>query len=381
MRSFLRRVPVFLLLLVGAVLLGETANTRGQGEEPEEGRLKTLDGLKLAYTWYDGGKSQTSDCVLLVHGYGSDSSKGPWSTLAKSLQKKGYSVLSFDMRGHGKSADFKVMGNPDVFCKNTFNRYAGYPLNPKTIKELKKERFQLSYYPYLVNDITAARRFLDEKNDASKCNSGRVFVIAEQSACPLVMLWLATEHARQAFGGKTMMDVPERVSAGNDVCGVVFLSWAGSAGPGTNTAISVANKVMRDKEYGSETILIEERVKQKVAMAFVYGKDDKASAGEARYWFNKFGIPPNKTADKELVKYILEVPGAEKLAGIKLLDILEKPKDKDEKVSFLETNIIDFIASTKLKGINGGNWKERNLSNVVDPIPVPLDLWGLKLPK
>lgn len=227
------RVPVAILFLAVCACLGGTVATRGQEEMPEEGRFRTADGLRLYYQWYAGGKGQKSDSVILVHNYASDSSKGQWGTLAKALQKQGYSVLTFDFRGHGKSADFKTMDKPDEFCKNTYNRFAGAGLNPKIIKSITVTRFTPAYYPYLVNDLTAARRFLDDQNDASQCNSGRVFVIAEQSICPLVMLWLGTEFARYGSGPKTKLDTPPDISAGEDLCGVVFLSWSNVGIPGT----------------------------------------------------------------------------------------------------------------------------------------------------
>ena len=374
------RLPAAMLMLVAIGLLGETAPTLGQDEGPEVGRFKTADGLKLAYQWYAGGKAQKSDCVLFVHNYGSDMTKGPWAALALSLQKQNYSVLSFDLRGHGKNTDNAAMDKPDEFCKkeNAFNRHAGSGMNPKAIKEIKQTKFLPAYYPYLVNDLLGARRFLDEKNDASQCNSGRIFIIAEQSICPMVMLWIATEHKRFGVGPGTRgaFDEVEKYAAGNDIAGVIFLSWAGPPGPGGASALAVAARIMREKEVYSETVLVGDQIKKKIAMAFIYGKDDKGSAFEARNWFTKFGIPAAKTDDSELRKYIREVAGAEKLTGIKLLDILEKPKDKDEKVSALESQIISFFKKTREKDLSGINWKKRNPDNW-DPVTIPLDMWGL----
>ena len=383
MFSIRSHVPLACLMLGLAAMMSHQSALRAQETEdpPEEGRFRTADGLRLNYLWFAGGKGQKSDSVILVPNYGTDVSKSPsWISLAKALKKEGHSVLLFDFRGHGKSVGARVLDKPDIFCAQGYNRYSGQALNARTIKDITKDKFSTAYYPYLVNDLTAARKFLDEQNDAGQCNSGRVFVITEQSSSPLVMMWAATEFARYGFGPKTRMDEPEKVSAGDDLCGLVFLSWPGSTGSGTATAMSVAAKVMADKELGSETALIGNQIKKKVAMAFIYGKDDRASAGEARKWLTYFGVPGNKTADADIAKYMREVAGAEKLSGIKLLDIMEKVKDKDEKVSYLEGQIIEFIKATKAKSINGNNWKERKMENL-DSVPVPLDMWGLKAPK
>ena len=57
-----------------------------------------------------------------------------------------------------------------------------------------------------------------------------------------------------------------------------------------------------------------------------------------------------------------------------------KPKDKDEKVSMLESQIIGFFKKTREKDLNGINWKKRNPDNW-DAVPVPLEMWGLPLQK
>jgi len=375
MATFFHRMPAAFMLLAVVFLLSGSGSSLGQ--EPVEGRFPTADGLKISYTWYEGKNGTNSDTVLLVHNYTSDSSKGPWSTLAKSLQKEGYAVLSFDFRGHGKSADFKVMDRPDEFVKFTFNRYCGKALNAKTIKDLNKAQFSPSYYPYLINDLTGARRFIDGKSDAGQCNGGRIFVVAEQSICPLVMLWITTEYARFACGPVARNDPPEFISAGRDICAAVFLSWSNSIAGAQ--ALTVAQKVSADKEFGSETVLIGDQVRQKVAMAFIYGKEDKGSAAEAALWMSRFGVPVRNKAD-EILKYTREIAGAEKLSGIKLLDIGEAQKDKDEKVSVVDEKIRDFFVGMRKRDVNGTESKKRNPNNY-DPIPVPLDMWGLRLPK
>jgi hypothetical protein len=155
------------------------------------------------------------------------------------------------------------------------------------------------------------------------------------------------------------------------------LSW-GAIPPGAATAVTTANSVANTVEFASES-KVGLGVKKKVAMAFIYGKEDKASQLEARKWLTSFGIPASKTEEPEIVKYMVEVPGAEKLSGIKLLDVLEKSKDKDEKVSYVENKIIDFFKTIKTKSINGNNWKERRVDNL-GFAPVPLHEFGLKSP-
>lgn len=377
------------------IFFGYASLSHAQPAEPDVVRLKTGDGLNLWGKWFAGGKGQKSDAVILVHAYGSDSSKGPWEPLAKALQKEGYSVLMFDLRGHGKSADFKVMDSAAAFTMNNYNKYAGFGLNPKLIKEIKRERFSPNYYPFLINDIAAARMFIDQRNDGKECNAGRVFVIAETNICPLVMMWLTTEFKRCGVGPAVRGAAAKDYLAGRDIAGAVFLSWSTGGGVGTSTALTVADRVLKEKCLYSDVERVIEQLRDKVAMAFIFGKEDKGSASEANRWFTSyFRIPVGKKDDKEKVKYIVEVAGAEKLTGIKLLEVMESRKFKEEtvvmgekkevevekKVSIVEGQILAFMKATKDKGINGtSNGPMRYVENY-DLIPVPLEMWGLRAP-
>src|SRR5258708_31923762 len=186
------------MLVAGLPSLASTSPSQGHPADPDIVRIKTADGLNLWGKWFSGGKGEKSDAVILVHSYGTDSTK--WEPLAKTLQKEGYSVLMFDLRGHGKSSDFKVIDIASDFTKQSYNVLAGHGMNPMKIKDLKKEKFRPSYYPYLINDIAAARMFVDQRNDNKECNSGRIFIIGDSNISPLVMMWCSTEFLRCGVG-------------------------------------------------------------------------------------------------------------------------------------------------------------------------------------
>ena len=175
-----------------AALMAGTVNpaARAQQKDPDDVTLETCDGLRLNGTWYAG--NQNSDTVIMLHAYKSATqSKGEWQSLAKALNTAGFAVLTFDFRGHGKSALAKAMSDKKKFCDvNTypFNKYCGEPLNPNTIKAIDVKKFLPNYFPFLVNDIAAARRFVDQKNDNRECNSGRLYLIGDRETCSLGML-------------------------------------------------------------------------------------------------------------------------------------------------------------------------------------------------
>ena len=67
--------------------------------------FETADGVTLAGTYYPGGKGRKSPAVLLLHDVGDDEGQKAWDRLARSLQKDGMTVLTFDFRGHGLSTE------------------------------------------------------------------------------------------------------------------------------------------------------------------------------------------------------------------------------------------------------------------------------------
>ncbi len=378
-------------LFAGIAFLSNTRQINGQPAEPDVVRIETVDGLNLWGKWFQGGKGNKSDTVLLVHAYGQACSKGQWETLAKALQKEDFSVLMLDLRGHGESAKTRALKDWTLFCEQAYNRHSGYNLNPKAnTQEIKLTSFRPAYYPYLINDLAAARRFIDKKNDSNHCNSGRIFIIAEGSICPLVMMTVSTEYLRNGvFPAVIGANAPES-PAGRDIAGLIFLSWASSTGIGQSTALNVMNTAWGKPEIWQDLkpmkTLVGERIRENISMMFVYSKEDTASAAEMRRWFKRFNIAPNKKEDALLRKYSLEVP-AEKLAGIKLMDVMVDEKVKKNvngkeveevvKVPLVQQQIIAFIKGTVENGKNGDVHQMRNVGTQ-KLIAVPLELLGLK---
>ncbi len=88
--------PIFSSALSAAVLTAPRADTR-------KVEIVTKDDLKLAGTFYEPKKSgQLSPAALLVHDAGGNRMEMDY--VAERLQKSGFFVLTFDLRGHGQSA-------------------------------------------------------------------------------------------------------------------------------------------------------------------------------------------------------------------------------------------------------------------------------------
>jgi pimeloyl-ACP methyl ester carboxylesterase len=185
--------------VLGLALLGEPAACLAQQAQTEKVRFETIDQVELHGTFYASTKSKKAPCVLLLHKLGGSSSEEGWSQLAEELQKAGCAVLSFDFRGHGNS---KAVGRE---FWNFPNKFFPYPPNAKLVKgyhptnpkaTIQHQDFDRSYLPNLVNDIIAAKLFLDRRNDAGECNSTNLILIGAEEGAALGAMWLASETYR-----------------------------------------------------------------------------------------------------------------------------------------------------------------------------------------
>ncbi|NBR07003.1 MAG: hypothetical protein EBT92_14735 [Planctomycetes bacterium] len=163
--------------------------------ESEAINFRTHDGVLLSGKFYASAKPKEGASVILLHDFtfrkGGDSSQDGWEKLALDLQAAGQSVLSFDFRGHGKS-----IGVTPNFWQQLHNTVLpGAKMQVKPTK-INFSEFTAGYYPNLVNDIAAAKSFLDIKNDDGEANSSNIIVIGAGEGATLGALWMASEWRR-----------------------------------------------------------------------------------------------------------------------------------------------------------------------------------------
>jgi hypothetical protein len=362
---------VFVQWAIGLLASFSITSALQAAAEPETVGVDTPDGLRLAGTWYRGDGGKDSDCVLLLHNYGAKySSNTPeWENLALALQKEGFSVLKFDLRGHGNARNNpKTVNVPKDFAMWKFNEKAGvgrlHPDNPPKSLVLNVDKFQPSYYPYLINDIAAGRYFLDKRNDQGQCNSGRINVICDRQICPLAMYWLAIEFTRNGKYKQNINDfAAPKHDAGTDIMSMICLSYQEH---GTLPWTFINKQANGDMMAG---------IKNKVSVLLVDNeKADKAGGvGGSNEWFKRWGIL-GKKSDTDIRKYVMAVPKSESLSGIDLLSA--------KKQLGVETEIIEFLKKSKTpaKGkvaLNGNDWTTRN-TGIETLMPVPLEDYGIK---
>jgi hypothetical protein len=250
--------------------------------------------------------------VLVLHDFdksGGSSRTDEWDSLATRLQKEGYAVLSFDFRGFGQST-----GVSPIFWKaqqNQLFRGAKMPKPPATISH---KEFAPVYYRQLVNDVAAAKAWLDNENDAGSLNSRNVIVIGAGQGATVGLMWMASEYKRhrgiQVQELLVGQPIPVRLDdepAGSDLIAGIWLSLSPSL---AGYQMPVSNWI---KEIGKTN---------KLPMAFIHGeeKSDPANLQAVNYLKTIYPDFKRGTAikDKDL-KYTGEKSIAAKLTGSKLL--------------------------------------------------------------
>jgi hypothetical protein len=237
-------------------------------KEYEDVRFDTSDGVEIRGRFYASTGGKKAPAVMVLPKVGGDIQQDGWDRLAETLKKEGYSVLLFDYRGHGDSKSV----SPD-FWKYQYNKaFKGADARePKTAIDTKD--FPRGYAPYLVNDVAAAKLFLDRKNDGGECNSSNMIVIgAEDGAC-LGMMWLYSEWNRFQL----ILPAPAKKppSEGSDVACVISLSF-------NKTPIGTGPISVKPNGVGDWFRLVARD--KKVPTYFLYGDADEPSKDFSKYW-------------------------------------------------------------------------------------------------
>jgi hypothetical protein len=242
--------------------------------------FRTVDGVDLKGTFWTNPNSKKNACVLLLHNFskqkgGSRSDEG-WDTLGDSLAKEGYTVLSFDFRGHGDSKNVaKEFWDLRKFPQNKLALKAGGPALKDLPTAIDYKDFQTtpsSYYAYLVDDIAAAKAFLDNKAGAA---AGNTIVIGAGQGATLGSMWMASEWRRYRDTNVMPAARPnlDPDPEGKDLACGIWLTISGSL---ETHAVPVDSWLI---EVGGK--------KNKVPMLFLYGADDSKGKQNANIALTK----------------------------------------------------------------------------------------------
>jgi hypothetical protein len=253
----------------------------------DEVQFETADKVELHGTFYPCSKAK-APCVIFLHKIGGNRQQKGWDELAEALTKD-FAVLSFDFRGHGDSTTVE----PSAFWMAPNNNLIK-GANKKPNKINYKD-FPPQYYPVLANDVVAARRFLDQQNDAGACNTSNIIIIGAEEGAAIGALWMYTEAeryrmVRNAFG--RFIPDPMGKTEGDDIASAIWLSI-----PKSFAGVSVAHFLKGPNN----------KIRDKVPMVFFYGDQDQKSAAAAASLVqevkgNKTGLELTRTKPKKNTK-------------------------------------------------------------------------------
>jgi pimeloyl-ACP methyl ester carboxylesterase len=302
--------------------------------------FRSSDGVELQGTFYPGSGKRDA-VVLLLHNIdmkkGGNSHQDGLDHLAEQLQKDGYAVLMFDFRGFGDSKS--VTREFWDLHRNPYNamlrgaRGKGDP--PDSIDQ---KDFPPQYYPFLVNDITAAKAYLDRKNDARDVNSSNVIVIGCGEGATLGVLWMASEWKRKRAAGFNNFGQPilDQDAEGKDETAAVWLS----------ISPTLAGRAMPVRNWLTEVAGV-----HKVPMAFVYGDGDTKSADAAQAYLRSIRNPPGSRKNEKLELTNTQAIKGTSLAGSQLLQRSLKTEDW----------IVDKYLGTVVERRGNREWKKREV--------------------
>jgi len=220
----LGRRHFYLLFALGFLLIRPLSIPAQEKEAKiEKARFTTPDGVELIGSFYPSAKKNAPVAIMLhAIGVGQNSKNKEWLSLAEALQKSGLAVLTFDFRGHGQSTEVTL---PDMFW--------AMPANARNVKSSVKtnievKNFDKSYYPILLNDIAAARAYLERnKNDKGECSTSNIILIGAETGATLGAAWMNTEWYRHKVTPPAMVGMQAQVDArveGKDVIAGIWLS-------------------------------------------------------------------------------------------------------------------------------------------------------------
>jgi alpha-beta hydrolase superfamily lysophospholipase len=311
---------------------GNFAHAQGKEPEPDPVKIITVDGVRLNAVFYPSPK-KNSPAVIMLHpiGDGKSSKSREWKGLATTLQKNGYSVVTFDFRGHGESTS---IDSPNVFWTVPANRNFVRTKDKATI-EVKDFIKNGAYLPTLVNDIAAIRTFLDEKNDQGQCNSSSIIVIGAESGATLGAIWINSEWNRYKYlapmNPMFMKGTLDKRPEGNNITAAIFLTIQ----PELNTyrKISVGGVLARAVKF------------QATPTIFFSGKDDKRSTDFAK------ALESRLKGKGDLHRFTGAVALKTNLTGMKLLQTSLKTNDA----------MVDWL--DKVVAERGNRWSRRDFPN------------------
>lgn len=292
--------------------------------KPEKVRFNSVDGVELQGKFFASNKKK-APVVLMLHALGEDSGKKNWVSLAEELQRSGLNVLTFDFRGHGLSVNVDA----EKFWTYPHNMNLAGGKGGVGKQTIDVKNFQKNYFSVLVNDIAAARAYLERsKNDDGTCSTSSILIVGAESGGTLGAAWMASEWFRFKVNPPVIAGLDATIDSrpeGRDIIGAVFLS----------ISPDLAGRPVR-----VDTVLLRPAVKG-TPMLFLYGGEDTKGKNVARSLEKVL-----KKDEKKLLVTAYELKGS-KLTGAGLL------------LKSLDTEKVILAGTDEMVDAKQNEWAER----------------------
>jgi hypothetical protein len=269
------RLPLGLAFLAAALL----PVSRLQAQAGKNITFETYDGVKISGTLHVSPTPKREAVVMLLHTFdrkkGGSSQQDGWAGLTKDRLADGYHVLSFDFRGFGDSKTVTDRFWNPKYSHNLNLIVGGAAAAARKSDTIDHGKFTVGYMPYLINDIAAAKAYIDRRNDAGQLNASNVILIGAGEGAALGALWLKNECRRKRDTNIPPIGLPTLTphTEINDIACAVWLSVRPGFNNRVSSSVSSAIRELADK-------------RNKVPMAFVYGKNDKQAANLSENYYS-----------------------------------------------------------------------------------------------
>ena len=155
-----------------------SAQRSSRAPAPEEIKLTTKDGVKLAATYYLSSLGKEAVPIVMLHNF--KESRTVFNGLAAALQapaegnRDSRAVITVDLRGHGEST---IQVSPDGRTRDL------------DASRLKTYDFQAM----VLQDMEAVRRFLVKENDAGQLNLNMLCLLGSGMGANVATYWAAKD--------------------------------------------------------------------------------------------------------------------------------------------------------------------------------------------
>ncbi len=334
------------LLLFALLFLLPTA-VRAQDVDKQS--FETIDKVTIQCDWYPSTKKEGTKAptVMLLHKIGGN--RKQMTPIAEKLQEAGFAVLSFDFRGHGDSTRV----DDKVFWNTRANMNGVRRGTRRDVIDVKS--FSAAYLPMLLQDIAAAKFYLEQKNNARECNVNDLVLVGAEDGATLGAVWIYTEWERRKTTVDPMTGVQKTGDPeGKDIAAAVWLSIRSGLG---KSSLNV------DSWFSRNPI-----IREKVGFCFMFGADDSTASKLSLHLYNSVLRAEDPKAKLKLT-YKVPLQGT-KLAGHELLK-QDELKTEEKIVKYLKDIVFESRKTTV--------WDTRD-TKTFPLVEVPLQRYGLPSP-